>query len=232
VLNRPAEAEAEIRRAVSGLERVPASPRAMRSEANLRLILGDLVAGRNPEEASRQFEQAAARWLEADRLDPNGPDPAPIASVAAIKQGNLWLERDPARALAEYRKGIAAFAALDPASRQSAIRIETNLLRKEGNALAALRQFEPALRSLRASLAISERILALNPTDKRAQYDLAVNLNDLALALESAGQRTECIQVTERTLALLGPLARAAGPKSAYAAALAEVEERSARLRR
>jgi hypothetical protein len=227
-LNRKEEARSEVRRALDLSRGLPVSAANAKAQMDLLGFLGDLEAGRDPEAAGRWYREALASQQQAERLGSRAVAVAPL--VLTVKLGSLWLEKDPAQALAIFREGLSRFEHLPPGTQLAERRLWANLVRKESNALAALRRFPEAQARARVAVQVARELHAPDPKDQRALFDLVVALNDQAILLESAGALAECRRATAETIRLLEPLAQAAGLSSSFAANLAEVRQRAQRV--
>jgi len=225
---RTAAANAAAQRAYALLQALPESAARAAEKMDLAGFLGDMAAASQPEAAERFYETAMRHYSEARRLGAQALDSVPL--VLRVKLGGLWLERQPSRALEEFRKGLQVFAALPGPQQKANRRMEATLVRKESNALAALQRFPEARLRAEDSVRLARELYEIDKKDRRAQFDLVVAYNDQAILLENGGWLAEAREATGKALQLLRPMALAAGSGSPYSANLAEVEQRAARL--
>jgi non-specific serine/threonine protein kinase/serine/threonine-protein kinase len=225
---RKQEATASARRAFELLGRLPASSASASDRMEVAGFLGDLAAETDPEEAERHYAQAIQEYENYKALGGQLADAAPL--ILRLKRGQIWMERDPVRALGEFRAGLELYRSMPKPGQESNRRILANLIRKESNALARLKRFGEARARAAESVRIAEELSEIDPQDRRARFDLVVAYNDQAILLEQAGNLGEARVATMKTLRLLEPMADQGGPTSAFAANLAEVRQRAVRL--
>ncbi len=225
---RKLEAAAAARRAFELLGRLPASSAHASDRMELAGFLGDLAAETDPEEAERYYAQCIQEYETYKTLGGKLADAAPL--ILRLKRGQIWMERNPVRALREFRAGLDLYRTMPRLGQESNRRILANLIRKESNALARLKRFAEARIRAAESVRIARELSEIDPQDHRARFDLVVAYNDQAILLEQAGDIREARAVTMKTLRLLEPMADQSGPTSAFAANLAEVRQRAVRL--
>jgi eukaryotic-like serine/threonine-protein kinase len=137
----------------------------------------------DPAGALAAYHRGLDLSLRALGLDPNFIRSRRAVAIDHYKIGNILAETDPEKAIDEYRQSLAAWDALpDSAKSSSAVR------RGEGAAYNRLAMALAEALDFKASIAASEKArstdefyAAADPTDTRAQFDLAVSLSDEAL---------------------------------------------------
>ena len=108
-------------------------------------------------------------------------------AINQMKIGSTELETDPAQALKDFELALERADAL-PKDQQSTLamrRMRTMILRKEGNAMIELGQFEQAAPLLSQVEQTQRKLSAADPDDLRALADLDVILDDEAAASEA-----------------------------------------------
>jgi hypothetical protein len=226
-LNETDAARREAQRAFEDLEKLEEQAEWITERIDLAVVLGDWVAQNSPEEAERWYLEAERIYQQARARGAIERSVTPV--TLRIKRGNLWLTRDPARALRLYREAGEIFSRMAVAEREANLRVYWHVVRKEANALSALGHFEEARPRSEQQVKMVRALWEVDRQDRRAQFDLVVGLNDHALLLEKTGSLDEARAVTAEVVRLLAPLAQGAGPDSAFASNLKEVCERACR---
>ena len=225
-------AEEAARRALALLGPLSPKARTKMRESNLHLLLARYARERKQiAEARTHYRQSAEQLEIATQFDPQRYGGVPRVSMRVESADFLLEQKQAAAALVEIDAAETLFAALPEATRKSAGRVESRLLRKKAGALAAAGRYREAVAAASAAMALIEKFAALDPGSAQGTFDLAVVCNELAGIQEAAGSTVECRRQTRRARDYLLPLARSAGPKSAYAAALAETEARAVRMK-
>jgi len=144
--------------------------------------LGDPVA------ALAAFRQSIALDIRVLRIDPRVLRAQRSLAISQMKIGSVEMETDPVQALRDFQIALQRADALPQAEQGSlpTMRMRTQLLRKEANALVQLGEYPKAM-ALFAELAqIYQRLVAADPQDLRALADLEVVLDDEARGFEDA----------------------------------------------
>jgi len=186
------------------------------------------------EKSTREYKKTLEFDQRALALDPTYVRARRGIAVIEMKLGNLQLETDPETALVSFLTALRTFDALPEkdASTPGSRRIRSAILRKGGRAFELIEDYVSALRNYRESLAIEESFAAIDPEDSRAQYQLAVDLDNMATAQESSGDRQGALETNTRARGILETLLRRDPGNQSVRGPLAEVLRRTAALLR
>ena len=126
--------------------------------------------------------------------------------INELKIGNVEIETDPAQALKDYEIAQERFDVL-PESKQdtlSSLRLRSNLLRKRATALRELAQFAQAAPLFDEALDIQRKIASQDLKDSRSQFDVYIDVSQLAYNYEDAADPAfaEGAAARRRTLAM------------------------------
>ncbi len=190
--------------------------------------MGDIAA------AFQQYRKALALDGRALTVDPSYFRARRGIAVIRMKIGTLQLNADPEKAQESFLAALKIFDQLPEkeASTLSSRRIQSNLLRKAGNAFEALEEWDAALDYYTRSLRIEESFAAVDPEDSRAQFQLAVLLNSMSMVQEGRGDRKMAYDTAVRVRAILEGIVRRDPANPAWQSRLAEVSQRLATLLR
>ena len=120
-----------------------------------------MAAETDPEGAERHYAHAMQSDETYKKHGGKLPDAAPL--FLRMKRGEIWMQRDPARALSEHRAGLELYRTMTDPQQEANRRILANLVRKESKALAELKQSAEARTRALAAPARARRI-CLKPT--------------------------------------------------------------------
>ena len=126
-------------------------------------------------------------------------------SINGLKIGSVEMETDAAEALKEFQFALQRAETM-PRSDQdslSGVRIRHMLLRKEANALERLGEFAQAVPLFEQALVLVTRLVAQDPKDSRALFDLVTVLDDEAKCYEDAADPVLASNPGERRVSLV-----------------------------
>lgn len=158
---------------------------------------------------------AYQRGLEISRkaavLDPNFLRARRAVAIDLLKIGNMDVQTDPAKAIVEYRASIAAWEALPPADKATTATRRGEMLTygKLGLALDEALEFDTAIEPSENAVRANEYFAKLDPTDTRAQADVAVALTNEALIYvdmldpKLSSRRDRDVEIRRRAMELL-----------------------------
>jgi tetratricopeptide (TPR) repeat protein len=179
-------------------------------------VLGDMM-GQNGSAGLADPARAAGPYRRAIELDQAALNASPGdvrarrgGALMRMKLGDLFRPYDPETALKQFRDAATVFDRLPagelqrPANR----RTQVTLLRKTANALRDLQEWNAAAETMQQPLAYFQAEYAADPTDKRATFDLAVVLGDLADVYFQHEDNAKALAPAERTYQLDSELLR------------------------
>jgi len=190
-----AEASAHTRQAAGIFEKlVAAQPRDLEARMDLAGCyegLGDQLAKglRDAAGARESYQKSLRHWEEAARLDAKDVRARRAPAGLEMKIADLQFETDPQGALENLRKGLAILEGLPRAEQTSVAsrRLEGVLRRRMGDCLWELDDTKGSLESYRQASGNFAELVALDPSNSQAQFDLVVTLNSLGQTLEVTG---------------------------------------------
>lgn len=212
-------AVSHLRRAVAileGLSRTRAAPAGVRADlASGYEMLGDTLG--NPglyslgdlKGALESYRKSLAAWQAVASADPDNTRARRAQAGLLMKIGDTEAAGG-ANPVERYRSGLAILNAL-PAAAHDTIdtrRMLGMLDRKIGEKLAEQGDRQSAQQSFDQARQITEALAAADPSDSRAQFDLAVILKTLAEFAEGGGDRTTAAGCYSRVVDILEKLSR------------------------
>jgi tetratricopeptide (TPR) repeat protein len=168
--------------------------------------LGDKLGGvglsslMDTQGAIRNFTRARELDEIAAAIAPKFLRPRRAIALMYMKIADVTWESDQKASLELYAKAKAALDRLSPEelSQYSTRRIRTFILRHAGDAMQELGQYREALQNYEECRALLESTHALDSSNSRAQWDMAVLLHSIAGALQPLGQHREALSYLER----------------------------------
>jgi eukaryotic-like serine/threonine-protein kinase len=165
----------------------------------------------DPARASTQYRRSTELDEMMVRKDPQMLRARRGIAINRMKLGDLVRLGDPETALDDYQQGLKTFDSLPPdeLKRPANLRLRTQLLRKVGETLRDLQQYNDAEPYLLRSQAFFAESLASDPDDKRAKFDLVVISEAVMSFYDFQGKTGQARQVSERMVSLMDDLVRA-----------------------
>ncbi|MCS7024097.1 MAG: serine/threonine-protein kinase [Bryobacteraceae bacterium] len=169
--------------------------------ANAASLLADLHKRENRLEQAERNYRLAATYGEIAAQEPEVRLGIQLGSILQI--GSLYLPSQPVRALKEFDHVLSRLGALDPKTRQQSniLRMEANALRKRANALSALGR--QANNEAAQAISAAEKLLALEPSNQQARFDLIVALNDASLIAARTANWPRALELVNRASQML-----------------------------
>ena len=136
----------------------------------------------DPEAALQAYRKALELSIRALGVTPGYVRSLRGVAMDHFKIGGILVETDPAQAIGEFQRALAAWDRLPPAERAgpAAQRGIAATWRKLGLALIEAGEYQPALAAFRKARGPFEQFAGLDPKDARARHDLAVELSNEA----------------------------------------------------
>jgi tetratricopeptide (TPR) repeat protein len=180
--------------------------------------------------AVESYRQSLRQWDEAARLDP--ANVRARRAVAGLTMKLADHESDPKAALGSLRNALAALAGLPPAEREAVAtqRLEVGLHRRAAEQLWELDDARGALDSYGRAASISSALVAADPANTRARFDLAVVLNDTGQAREASGDTAGALRDYGQVADILEKLIRTDAGNTSWRTHYAEILVRIAGL--
>jgi eukaryotic-like serine/threonine-protein kinase len=109
-------------------------------------------------------------------------------AIVQMKMGSVELASDPEQALKDFQVALDRTNALPNAEQNTlpTVRLRTMILRKEAGTLSELGRYEKAIPLFDQAIQIEQKMVAADPQDSRALFDLQIVLSDKADCLEDA----------------------------------------------
>jgi tetratricopeptide (TPR) repeat protein len=171
--------------------------------AKLHILIGDIEAIRGNKDLAQAARRAALK--EAEALVSSAPRDDDSRRLLASAQFSmaLGLGTQP-EALPAWQAAGKIFDALlaekpDDVDRQRNVALVNKYI---GGWYGGQEQFDLAESHYRRAMEIDERTLAADPTDRGAQFDVSIDLANLATVLANRDVRDEAIQLFERSVAI------------------------------
>jgi serine/threonine protein kinase len=199
-----------------GVIKVTAAPPDLLAAAAAYQVLGDIY-GQPGTSSLAEPSRAADSYRRTIELDQNAlrQDPKLWRAQRGIglvhgKLGDLNRFADPESALEEYKEALAAYDALprEEWNRPANVRFRARLLREIGGALRDLQQWAEAEQDLNQAIRMHEEVLAADPQDSRAKFDMAIVLESSLELYEDVRNPARAAQVAQRIVDLLDELVR------------------------
>lgn len=126
------------------------------------------------------------------------------------KIGNLLLDEKPAEAVEHYRATLDIFSTLPPEVQhaRTTMRVSNNAEGHLARALAKLGKYKEAIAAMTSVRDRSVALLALDPLDDQARYDVSTAQAGLGDVLAAAGQKPAARQSYQDAIATIGYLLR------------------------
>lgn len=161
--------------------------------------LGDVAAAR------ASYEKAFALNSQALRLDAGLIRPRRALAINRMKIGQIVVETDPEEAARIFGEAVTILESLPAAEKQKIEhrRAMAALNRRLAGAYLYAGEFRKAIAQYEAALGFVEPLAAVDPQNSRAQFDLAVALNDLSIAYEQMDDSEHALRSAERVHAVL-----------------------------
>ena len=136
----------------------------------------------DPEGAIQAYRKGLELSLRSLQVDPGFTRSKRALALDHFKIGNILVETDPVKAMAEYHQSLAAWEALPARDKEGAAtqRGIASAYRKLALALTEMRNYPSAIAAFKRARDIYERYAAADPKDTRAQFDLAIELSNEA----------------------------------------------------
>jgi len=241
---KPKEAIENTAEAAAALEKLAGEPGATAAAITEAAVgyetLGDEF-GQPGTPSMGDIQNALARYGKALSLEERAlaVDPSYVRArrgiaILQMKAGNLQLNTDPEKALDSYLTALKTFDTLPEkeAATLGSRRVRATLLRKAGDAYQALEEWDAAQDFYSQSLRFEESFAALDPDDSRAQFQLAVILNNIAMVEEGRGDTRVAYETSSRVRMIMEGIIRRDPANPAWKAHLTEVMHRMASLAR
>lgn len=121
-------------------------------------------------------------------LDPNFLRARRGLAIAQMKMGSVELASDPEQALKDFQAALDRTNALPKAEQNTlpTVRLRTMILRKEAGTLSELGAYARAIPLFDQAIQMEQKLVAADPQDSRALFDLQIVLSDKADCLEDA----------------------------------------------
>jgi tetratricopeptide (TPR) repeat protein len=152
------------------------------------------------------YEKAIALNRRALELDPKFVRAQRAIAIVRMKIAQIVVETNPEEAVYMLREGLALFEAL-PAEEKQKIdnrRARATFNRRIAGALQWMGDYDGALAEYQKAISFMEPIAALDPQNSRAQFDLAVALNDVWQTYEQKGDLEQAFRYAQRVREVLG----------------------------
>ncbi len=195
------------------------SQHELRSDA----LAGLIEDAREPEAARAELRTARDYAQRAIAADGTQVRPRRALAVLNMKEGDQWAGADPSLGLPYFEEARRQFAALPEKVREErpTRRLIGSLGRREGWALANLGRWDEAIAATRLAVEVNAYVAELEPSNQRAQWDLAIMYKALAEIYEWRGWRRESIEYFGKVTPILEKLV-AAGASPPIGRALSE----------
>ncbi|MCW5977782.1 MAG: protein kinase [Bryobacteraceae bacterium] len=160
----------------------------------------------DPVSARANYEKAIALNRRALEIDPAFIRPRRAIAVVRMKIGQVVVETNPQEAVRILREGLDIFESLPPEEKEKMEnrRVRATFSRRIAGALQWMGDYDAAIGEYQKALSFLEPLAALDPRNSRAQYDLAVALNDVWQTYEQKGDLQQALQYARRVREVLG----------------------------
>jgi tetratricopeptide (TPR) repeat protein len=161
--------------------------------------LGDRTAAR------ASYEKAIALNTQALQIEPGFVRSRRAVAINRMKIGQMVVETDPEEAVLIFRDALGILDSLPPEEKEKIEnrRARSVLSRRVAGALVQLADYDGAVAEYQRALSFVEPIAAVDPHNSRAQFDLAVALNDLSLTYEQMGSTAQALRTAEHVRQVL-----------------------------
>jgi tetratricopeptide (TPR) repeat protein/tRNA A-37 threonylcarbamoyl transferase component Bud32 len=162
--------------------------------------LGDLPAAR------ASYEKAISLNLRALDVDPKFIRSRRALAINRMKVAQMVVEANPQEAVNILRGGLEILESL-PAEEKQKIenrRARATFARRIAGALQLSGDVDASIEQYQGALMFIEAIAAVDPQNSRAQFDLAVILNDLSQTHEQKGDTDQALKYALRVREVLG----------------------------
>jgi tetratricopeptide (TPR) repeat protein len=153
-------------------------------------------------EAINSYRQQIALSERALKINPNYGAARRTEAIGEYKIANMLLEKDPAVAIAGYQRALADIAMM-PAQAQSAaptLRLVYLLEAHMGRAYAVQGKMKDAITTIQRAHDEVAEIVANDPLDNRARFDLATTDRSLGDDFAAVGDRTRARKAYQDSL--------------------------------
>jgi tetratricopeptide (TPR) repeat protein len=165
------------------------------SVADVYALPGEGSLGKQPE-AMEWYRKCIALLQRILRVDPGYTRARRGIAITETKIGNLLLDDKPAQAVVHYKVALDILATMPPEAQRArpAMRMANNAEGHLARALAKLGKYKEAVAAMTQVRDRSAAVVALDPLDDQARYDLSTAQTGLGDVLAAAGQKTAARQ--------------------------------------
>lgn len=179
------------------------------SVADVYALPGEGSLGKQPE-AMAWYRKCIALLRRILTLDPGYTRARRGIAITETKIGNLLLDDKPAEAVVHYKLALEILNTMPPEAQRArpAMRMSNNAEGHLARALAKLGNYKEAIAAMTRARDRSAAVVALDPLDDQARYDLSTAQTGLGDVLAAAGKKSAARQSYVDAMATIAFLIR------------------------